>query len=142
MRLFGLKLCIRNFKPISSLKFFLFSLLFCGLEILYTHNSLEMKYTYGKTQEEPLQWTNPDFRPSKVNVSGMSRILDGQQHTFPSSPVVHKYDFVVIGSGVAGLRFSLAVAEVGKVAVVTKSEPQECSTRYAQVLDLSFIVLM
>ncbi len=46
---------------------------------------------------------------------------------------VHKFDFLVIGSGVAGLRYSLAVAEVGTVAIVTKSEPQESSTRYAQV---------
>lgn len=42
------------------------------------------------------------------------------------------YDFVIIGSGVAGLRYALAVAEKGSVAVVTKSEPQESSTRYAQ----------
>eukprot|EP00897_Mesotaenium_endlicherianum_P008004 jgi/Mesen1/7231/ME000372S06473 len=43
-----------------------------------------------------------------------------------------RYDFVVIGSGVAGLRFALAVAEKGTVAIVTKSEPHESNTRYAQ----------
>ncbi|GJP70964.1 hypothetical protein CLOP_g1857 [Closterium sp. NIES-67] len=42
------------------------------------------------------------------------------------------YDYVVIGSGIAGLRFALGVAAKGTVAVVTKAEPQEGSTNYAQ----------
>ncbi|CAI7767546.1 unnamed protein product [Closterium sp. NIES-54] len=48
------------------------------------------------------------------------------------SPETKLYDYVVIGSGIAGLRFALGVAAKGTVAVVTKAEPQEGSTNYAQ----------
>lgn len=41
-------------------------------------------------------------------------------------------DFLVIGSGVAGLSFALKVAEFGKVALVTKREVMESNTTYAQ----------
>jgi len=41
-------------------------------------------------------------------------------------------DFLVIGSGVAGLTCALRASEVGTVAVVTKREAAEGSTRYAQ----------
>ena len=42
------------------------------------------------------------------------------------------YDFLVIGSGLAGLSFALKAAEHGTVAVVTKREIIEANTRYAQ----------
>ncbi|GMH16694.1 hypothetical protein Nepgr_018535 [Nepenthes gracilis] len=38
----------------------------------------------------------------------------------------------IIGSGVAGLRFALEVAKHGTVAVITKAEPHESNTNYAQ----------
>ena len=41
-------------------------------------------------------------------------------------------DFLVIGSGIAGLYYALHVAQHGRVTVVTKREPMESSTRYAQ----------
>jgi L-aspartate oxidase len=41
-------------------------------------------------------------------------------------------DFLVIGSGIAGLSFALQAAEHGTVAVVTKREIAESATRYAQ----------
>lgn len=41
-------------------------------------------------------------------------------------------DFLVIGSGVAGLTFALKVAEHGTVALVTKREIMESNTAYAQ----------
>lgn len=41
-------------------------------------------------------------------------------------------DFLVIGSGIAGLSFSLKVAKSGQVAIVTKKEAMETSTNYAQ----------
>lgn len=41
-------------------------------------------------------------------------------------------DFLVIGSGAAGLSFALEAAEYGTVAVVTKRSVTEGSTRYAQ----------
>ena len=42
------------------------------------------------------------------------------------------FDFVVIGSGIAGLRYALEVSKYGSVAVLTKAEPHECNTNYAQ----------
>ncbi|HPL63610.1 MAG TPA: L-aspartate oxidase [Syntrophales bacterium] len=43
-----------------------------------------------------------------------------------------KTDFLVIGSGIAGLCFAIKAAEAGSVAVVTKKERLESSTNYAQ----------
>lgn len=43
-----------------------------------------------------------------------------------------KFDFVVIGSGLAGLTFALEASKKGSVAVVTKREVKESSTNYAQ----------
>jgi L-aspartate oxidase len=44
----------------------------------------------------------------------------------------YSYDFLVIGSGVAGLAFALEAARTGRVGVVTKREAAEGSTSYAQ----------
>ncbi len=41
-------------------------------------------------------------------------------------------DFLVIGSGVAGLRAALSLVEHGDVVVLTKAEPTESNTGYAQ----------
>jgi L-aspartate oxidase len=41
-------------------------------------------------------------------------------------------DFLIIGSGVAGLRAAIELAPYGNVAVVTKDRPAESSTEYAQ----------
>lgn len=41
-------------------------------------------------------------------------------------------DFLVIGSGIAGLTFALKAARYGKVSIVTKSVLDDSSTRYAQ----------
>jgi L-aspartate oxidase len=41
-------------------------------------------------------------------------------------------DYLVIGSGIAGLRFALEAAETGSVAIVTKKDKAEGSTNYAQ----------
>jgi L-aspartate oxidase len=41
-------------------------------------------------------------------------------------------DFLVIGSGLAGLSFALKVARFGKVCLVTKSNLEETNTTYAQ----------
>jgi len=42
------------------------------------------------------------------------------------------YDFIVLGSGIAGLYFSLKVAPLGKVAILTKKHRAESNTNYAQ----------
>ncbi len=44
----------------------------------------------------------------------------------------YHYDFLVIGSGIAGLSFALKAADRGSVAVVTKKDKLETSTNYAQ----------
>jgi L-aspartate oxidase len=41
-------------------------------------------------------------------------------------------DFLVIGSGIAGLSFALKAAPHGKVCVVTKAKMADCNTHYAQ----------
>jgi len=43
-----------------------------------------------------------------------------------------KVDFLIIGSGIAGLSYALKVADFGKVCIVTKSKAEESNTRYAQ----------
>src|SRR5436309_2715919 len=43
-----------------------------------------------------------------------------------------QYDFVVIGSGIAGLSFALKAAKHGSVAVVTKRKGADTNTAWAQ----------
>jgi len=45
---------------------------------------------------------------------------------------VKEYDFVVIGSGIAGLSFALKAAKHGSVAVVTKRKGADTNTAWAQ----------
>ena len=46
--------------------------------------------------------------------------------------MVDQTDFIVIGSGIAGLRAAVALAARGRVAVLTKDRIAESNTEYAQ----------
>ncbi len=46
--------------------------------------------------------------------------------------MIHKTDFLVIGSGVAGLSFALKVADHGSVTIITKKNVQQSNTALAQ----------
>src|SRR5262245_17486310 len=43
-----------------------------------------------------------------------------------------EFDFLVLGSGIAGLTFALKVAPHGRVAIITKKNRAESNTNYAQ----------
>ncbi|HKS37542.1 MAG TPA: L-aspartate oxidase [Verrucomicrobiae bacterium] len=43
-----------------------------------------------------------------------------------------QFDFIVLGSGIAGLSFALKVAAHGRVAIITKKHRAESNTNYAQ----------
>ena len=46
--------------------------------------------------------------------------------------MVYKYDFLVIGSGIAGMSYALKVAKYGKVAIIAKNKLEDANTFYAQ----------
>lgn len=48
------------------------------------------------------------------------------------SKAIHRVDFLVVGSGIAGLTYALRVAEQGTVAILTKGDADETGTRWAQ----------
>ena len=43
-----------------------------------------------------------------------------------------RFDFLVIGSGLAGLSFALKVADAGSVCIISKTKLEETNTKYAQ----------
>jgi L-aspartate oxidase len=45
---------------------------------------------------------------------------------------MREYDYVIIGSGIAGLYDALLAQEFGSVLIITKGGMHECNTRYAQ----------
>src|SRR2546422_1969450 len=49
-----------------------------------------------------------------------------------AAPTLPAADFLVIGSGVAGLRAALGLSRAGRVLVLTKGRPAESSSIYAQ----------
>ncbi|PYJ01143.1 MAG: L-aspartate oxidase, partial [Verrucomicrobia bacterium] len=45
---------------------------------------------------------------------------------------MNPFDFLVLGSGIAGLSFALKVSAQGRVAIITKKNRAESNTNYAQ----------
>jgi L-aspartate oxidase len=50
----------------------------------------------------------------------------------PHMPEALETDYLVIGSGIAGLNFALLAAEHGRVVVITKKAPDDTNTNWAQ----------
>jgi L-aspartate oxidase len=46
--------------------------------------------------------------------------------------VTRRTDFLIIGSGIAGLRAAVHLASIGRVLLLTKAHPEESNTGYAQ----------
>ena len=46
--------------------------------------------------------------------------------------MTYKYDYLVIGSGIAGMSFALKASRKGKVALICKTTLDEANTYYAQ----------
>ena len=44
--------------------------------------------------------------------------------------MVQQFDFLVIGSGIAGMSLALKVADKGKVAIICKTELEEATIVY------------
>jgi len=49
-----------------------------------------------------------------------------------SAPGTHSFDFIVLGSGIAGLTYALKVARAGRVAILTKKNRADSNTNWAQ----------
>jgi L-aspartate oxidase len=45
---------------------------------------------------------------------------------------MNRYDYIIVGSGIAGLYTALLAQEQGKVLIITKGSIEDCNTRYAQ----------
>src|SRR5262245_19462608 len=59
-----------------------------------------------------------------------SEALTGSEGSMSGETI--RTDFLVLGSGIAGLRAALGLARRGRVLVVTKDQPTESNTGYAQ----------
>ena len=54
------------------------------------------------------------------------------KYVLKTKEVKKETDFLVIGSGIAGLSFALKAAKHGTVSVLSKNDTEETNTKYAQ----------
>src|SRR5262249_3478662 len=76
-------------------------------------------------------------RSVRALVSSRAVALAGSKRGTPRSvragcAVTHDSDFLVIGGGIAGLRFALEAAKHGSVTLLSKDRLPEASSSYAQ----------
>lgn len=81
----------------------------------------------------------PSYRRRRNAFTGRIFLREAQSRTgcwsrasLESVEVVSQFDFVVVGAGIAGLRAAIALAQAGRVLVVTKESASESNTQYAQ----------
>ena len=75
---------------------------------------------------QPIEVVRPNSLLAVAVFFGKTRLIDNIRLA------VKEYDFVVIGSGIAGLTFALKAATHGSVAVVTKRKGADTNTAWAQ----------
>ncbi|CAG9467775.1 unnamed protein product [Pedinophyceae sp. YPF-701] len=71
-------------------------------------------------------------RPGRGSVAAHSLASARPRLAKPDPPPFRQFDFLVLGSGIAGLTYALEAAEHGTVALVSKGALQEGCTQYAQ----------
>jgi protoporphyrinogen oxidase len=52
--------------------------------------------------------------------------------------MTHRFDFLVLGSGIAGLSYALKVAKLGTVGIITKKESADGWIRTTEDISLLF----
>ncbi|XP_029125158.1 L-aspartate oxidase, chloroplastic isoform X2 [Cajanus cajan] len=93
----------------------------------------------GRFLQKDLSWSKAVSKVLQIRRCGLSapplhkngklfKVISSRMKDNPTK----YFDFTVIGSGIAGLRYALEVAKYGSVAVITKAESHECNTNYAQ----------
>ena len=71
-------------------------------------------------------------RPTRTDAPGLTSGLSPGPATGRGGHGNRRFDFLVLGSGLAGLHYALRVADVGDVAIITKRKATDSATDWAQ----------
>lgn len=74
----------------------------------------------------------PDLQPAPLFRRPAPQLSPKGSRSSDPEPNYRNFDFVVVGSGIAGLTYALKVAQHGSVAVITKEDLEDGCTQYAQ----------
>ncbi|CAN6702708.1 unnamed protein product [Malus baccata var. baccata] len=102
----------------------------CWIASVAFSGCIQKDFSWSHGVSKFLQIQRCNFSPSPINEN--SKTLRTVTSSSLRDDSTKFFDFAVIGSGVAGLRYALEVAKHGSVAVITKAEPHESNTNYAQ----------